>query len=268
MCTVDRNAPIRQPSRERGDARGRGADLGGVVVGEQQHAHEQQSGDGEREGDFLREEGLAARVFQGYARDPRKRRAWSADNLGNVAMREEVRRQLFELAGGWLHGGEESVHRGAEEVRDGSEEVLDGAEEVRDGAGLVLDAGCGTGWWLQTLAHEGVASERLVGVDLLAERVRAARERVPRARFVQGDVRELALEDGSCALVTAVHRVIRYGRARGCRAGPGGGSPRVRPGGGVAVWEPRVWSPTRTRVWSASASCARGLAGTTAMSRS
>ncbi|HET9985612.1 MAG TPA: class I SAM-dependent methyltransferase [Longimicrobiales bacterium] len=43
-------------------------------------------------------------------------------------------------------------------------------------AGLdVLDLGCGTGFWLRELVKWGAAPERLVGVDLLPERVERAR---------------------------------------------------------------------------------------------
>jgi SAM-dependent methyltransferase len=122
-----------------------------------------------------RERERVERVYAGYREDRRRRRAWSAGNAGNAAIREEVIRALLELAPAALAG-----------------------------EGLVLDAGCGTGWWLGRLAQEGVAASRLVGVDLLTERARAARERVPGARVLAGDVRQLPVPAGGCSLVRAV----------------------------------------------------------------
>jgi SAM-dependent methyltransferase len=161
-------------------------------VSEQQHAH----------------------VFRGYRQDPRKQRAWRADNPGNAAMREEVRQRLLELAGTLLHG-----------------------------EGLVFDAGCGTGWWLDALAQAGVPQSRLVGVDLLGERVAAARERVPGARVVVGDVRALPVADGSCALVLLFTVLSAMGGREEVRRALREVRRVLAPGGAVAIWEPRVWSP-------------------------
>lgn len=134
-------------------------------------------------------------------------------------MREEVRLRLLELAGPSLY------------------------EE-----GLVLDAGCGTGWWLDALARGGVPGggvpqSRLVGVDLLEERVAAARERVPGAGVLQGDVRALPVADGSCALVLLFTVLSAMGGREEVRRALGEVRRVLAPGGEVAIWEPRVWSP-------------------------
>lgn len=234
----DLHPALGQSARERGDARGRGAKLGGVVVGEEEDTHglvgvggERVSeragngrgsvvvGEGERVDDE-RERERMERVYAGYRRDPRRRRAWSAQNAGNAAMREEVLRALLELAPGTLAG-----------------------------EGLVLDAGCGTGWWLERLAREGVAPSRLVGVDMLAERVRAARERVPGAHVMEGDVRRLPASAGSCSLVLLFTVLSAMGTPDDVRLALGEARRVLAPGGAVAVWEPRVPTPnphTRT----------------------
>jgi SAM-dependent methyltransferase len=156
------------------------------------------------------------RVYADYRGNPGKRRAWSAANAGNAAIREEVMRTLLELA-----------------------------PRALEGDGLVLDAGCGTGWWLERLARHGVAPSRLLGVDLLAERVRAARERVPGARVVEGDVRRLPLSAGSCSLVVLFTVLSAMGSREDVRSALGEARRMLAHGGAIAIWEPRVWSPNR-----------------------
>jgi SAM-dependent methyltransferase len=194
----DPQPPIGEPARERGDPRRGGAELRGVVVREEQDAQR------------------IARVYEGYRQNPRKRRAWSAANAGNAAMREEVLRALLGLV-----------------------------PQTLTGDGLVLDAGCGGGWWLAALRDRGVASERLLGVELLAERVAAARERLPGARVLAGDVRSLALADGSCALAMLFTVLSAMGSREDVRRALGEVRRVLAPGGAVAVWEPRVWTPNR-----------------------
>lgn len=66
------------------------------------------------------------------------------------------------------------------------------------------ELGCGTGSNLLTLLQLGFAPARLTGVELLPERVRAARERLPTAiRVLEGDARAAAIEAGSQDLVLA-----------------------------------------------------------------
>jgi SAM-dependent methyltransferase len=154
------------------------------------------------------------RVYAGYGEDRRRRRAWSASNAGNAAIREEVLRTLLELAPAALAGD-----------------------------GLVLDAGCGTGWWLERLAQEGVAASRLVGVDLLAERARAARERVPGARVLAGDVRQLPVQAGGCSLVMLFTVLSAMGSREDVRSALGEARRVLARGGTIAIWEPRVWTP-------------------------
>jgi SAM-dependent methyltransferase len=154
------------------------------------------------------------RVYAGYREDRRRRRAWSAGNAGNAAIREEVLRTLLELA-----------------------------PDALAGEGAVLDAGCGTGWWLARLAREGVVPSRLVGADLLAERVRAAGAQVPGARVFVGDVRSLPLPAGSCRLVLLFTVLSAMGSREDVRTALGEARRVVARGGAIAVWEPRVWTP-------------------------
>ncbi len=118
------------------------------------------------------------------------------------------------------------------------------ADEIR-GDGLLLDAGCGTGWWLERLEREGVAPERLAGVELLGERATAAAARVPGAQIAQADIRELPLPDGSCTLVTLFTVLSSMRSAEDVWAALAEALRVLAPGGAVAVWEPR-W-PTVNR---------------------
>jgi SAM-dependent methyltransferase len=170
-------------------------------VGEEEDAHEL-------------ERRRIARVYAGYRENPRRRRAWSAANAGNAAMREEVLRALLELV-----------------------------PETLNGEAQVLDAGCGGGWWLERLARAGIAESRLLGVELLPERVRAARARVPTARVLEGDVRRLPLPPGNCSLVVLFTVLSAMGSREDVRAALAEVRRVLVPGGAVAVWEPRVWSP-------------------------
>jgi SAM-dependent methyltransferase len=173
-------------------------------VGEEQDAH----GGSERE--------RLARVYETYRRDPRKRRAWSAANAGNVAMREEVLDALCAIV-----------------------------PDVLAGEGTLLDAGCGGGWWLAALARRGVAPARLVGVELRDERVRAARELVPGARVIEGDLRALPLADDRATLVLLFTVLSAMGSREDVRLALAEVRRVLARGGAVAIWEPRV--PTANR---------------------
>lgn len=72
-----------------------------------------------------------------------------------------------------------------------------------DGA-RVLDAGCGSGVTAARLTEDGAD---VVGVDLSEEMLERARERVPDARFVQGDLGEALgfLDDGEVDVVVCQH---------------------------------------------------------------
>jgi ubiquinone/menaquinone biosynthesis C-methylase UbiE len=152
-------------------------------------------------------------TYARYARSVRKQRAWRADNVGNQAIKDEVATHLLALAG------------------------------ARLGEGDVLDMGCGTGWWLERMRCAGADPERLHGVDLVPDRVRAAGERLPGARLAIADVRSLPFEAGRFSLVTlllvlsslhdrdAMH--VALDEARRVTAAKGL----------VAVWEPRVANP-------------------------
>jgi SAM-dependent methyltransferase len=117
--------------------------------------------------------------------------------------------------------------------------VLGIARGALEDDGMLLDAGCGTGWWLERLVREGAPVERLIGVELLAERVQAARARVPGVRIERTDSRRLPLADGSCSLVTLFTVLSSMSSSAEVRATLLEIWRVLAPGGVAVVWEPR-----------------------------
>jgi ubiquinone/menaquinone biosynthesis C-methylase UbiE len=145
-----------------------------------------------------------------------RRPDWDASNPGNAAIREELATALLEAASPALREGRE-----------------------------LLDAGCGTGWWLQRLLDAGSAPDRLHGLERDPDRVTAARRRAPGATVVEGDVCALPYEDrrfGAVFLVSVLSSLEPAAATAAVRE-----TWRVlAPGGRLVVWEPRVPTPSRS----------------------
>jgi ubiquinone/menaquinone biosynthesis C-methylase UbiE len=77
--------------------------------------------------------------------------------------------------------------------------ALDDAATPLAGA-RVLDVGCGSGYFLHRLSEYGAGECH--GIDLLASRIEAARERYPSQKWHVGSATELPFADGSFDLVT------------------------------------------------------------------
>jgi SAM-dependent methyltransferase len=73
-----------------------------------------------------------------------------------------------------------------------------------DGTETVADIGCGNGLYLAELARRGHAG-RLLGTDLSAGMLAAARQRVPAAALAVGDAAALPLADGAADVTLAPH---------------------------------------------------------------
>jgi len=72
-------------------------------------------------------------------------------------------------------------------------------------SGLVLDAGCGAGRpLLKTMAER----HSVVGLDISTEQIATARERVPDAGFVQGDLANLSFADNAFDAIASYHAII------------------------------------------------------------
>jgi ubiquinone/menaquinone biosynthesis C-methylase UbiE len=151
-----------------------------------------------------------------YAAGARRPRRWHAANRGNDAILEERRRALAEL------------------LRARGVTGLDRAK--------VLEVGCGRGDGMRMLAALGADAERIVGVDILPERLAEARPRVD-SPLVSSDARALAIRTGSvdvvCVLTTFSSIGTRHDRATAAHE-----IDRVlRPGGRVLWYDVRVLSP-------------------------
>jgi ubiquinone/menaquinone biosynthesis C-methylase UbiE len=95
--------------------------------------------------------------------------------------------------------------------------------------GRALDAACGTG---RHTAHLVETGHEVTGVDGSPEMLELARARVPDARFLEGDLHELPVDDGEfdlavCALALGHCQDLRTPLAELARA--------VRPGGSIVL---------------------------------
>lgn len=122
--------------------------------------------------------------------------------------------------------------------------VLPVREGDLDLAGLeCLDVGCGSGTWIATLVEWGATPSKLRGVDLLEDRILAARAAVPQADFRLGSGWALDVDDRSMDLVCAntVFSSIIDGEARARLASEM--LRVVRPAGAILVYDFRVSHP-------------------------
>jgi SAM-dependent methyltransferase len=155
------------------------------------------------------------RSYGAYRRSRRKARAWRAANRGNLAIRAELWRAMQRAASGPLLG-----------------------------RGDVLDAGCGTGYWLRSLVESGVAPARLHGVDLLPERVAACREALPsEVHLRQADVRRLPYPDQKFELVLMFTVLSSLAGTEDIRRAIGEAKRVARPTGVILIYEPRYRNP-------------------------
>ncbi len=121
-------------------------------------------------------------------------------------------------------------------------------QEVDARGGLVVDLGCGNGWYLRALARR-CGAVRGLGLDGFAEnvahatRLAAAAGLGGRLRFAAGDAHALSLDEPAdiIAMNRALHHMWEAGGdafIRRLRA-------HLRPGGAAVIWEPD-WPADRT----------------------
>ncbi len=117
-----------------------------------------------------------ARAYEGLAE--RAGRRWDPDNRGNRAI---------------LSGRRAATRR-----------LLAEAGLLPLGDRRVLEVGCGSGAELAALLEFGAEPSRLVGIDLLPDRVEAARRNFPELEFRQANAERLEFDSDSFQLVLAI----------------------------------------------------------------
>ncbi|MBU6399642.1 MAG: methyltransferase domain-containing protein [Verrucomicrobia bacterium] len=162
------------------------------------------------------------RVYQDYARRGFGQSKWSPVNRGNLAIQRE--RDLQTRA------------------------VLAGAGFLPLSGKRILEVGCGAGEHLAALQYLGAAPSALVGIDLIPDRLRAARARFPNIAFPRANAEALPFADGAfdlVAVLTVFTSILsRTMRANSCRE-----IQRVlRPGGGVLWYDFRLDNPCNRQV--------------------
>jgi ubiquinone/menaquinone biosynthesis C-methylase UbiE len=115
-------------------------------------------------------------VYREYAVRGFGQSKWSLANRGNQAVRDECRRKLRDLL-------EKTDFFPLERRR-------------------VLDVGCGEGERLAAFEDWGARPENLFGVDLIPDRIRAARKNHPQLNFEPANAEALPFADGGFDLVT------------------------------------------------------------------
>jgi SAM-dependent methyltransferase len=121
-----------------------------------------------------------------------------------------------------------------------------GAFPIADAS--IADIGCGNGQWLLEFLQWGAVAANLRGIDLLADRVAAARERLPGVDLRCGDARNLPWPDKSLDLVTQF-TVFSSIPDIGVQAAVAAEMVRVlRPGGRILWYDCRYSNPSRPGV--------------------
>lgn len=99
----------------------------------------------------------------------------------------------------WLHRGHQLIVQGAERgLLDALRRA--GIDALREHA--VLEVGCGTGQWLRAMVQWGARPSSICGVDMLTDRIVAARSLCARdVSLLVGSAASLPFEDGTFDIV-------------------------------------------------------------------
>ncbi|TME03082.1 MAG: class I SAM-dependent methyltransferase [Chloroflexi bacterium] len=154
-------------------------------------------------------------------------------------------------------------NRGNQEVlaerRTLTRSLLDRGGWIPFGERRVLEVGCGTGSELAWLLTLGAAPDHLTGVDLLPDRITAARYAYPQFEFHVGNAERLDFAESTFDMVMAI-TVFSSILDRSMAAGVASEIVRVlRPGGGLLWYDFRYNSPANVNVRGVTARRVREL---------
>jgi SAM-dependent methyltransferase len=111
----------------------------------------------------------------------------------------------------------------------------------------IIDVGCGNGALLRDLLRLGADAERCHGIDLLPERIDAARAAEPRMTLTAGDASSLPYPDASFDIAlqfTLLSSVLDPSMRRAIASE----TLRVLRPGGVLIWYDFIWNPANRDV--------------------
>jgi SAM-dependent methyltransferase len=162
-----------------------------------------------------------ARAYRGYEEDHASRR-WSLANRGNRAALDERQGAIRQMltAKGWLPLGTRSV----------------------------LEVGTGSGAELARLLELGADPHRLAGVDLLADRVAAAKAAYPELDLRVANAERLDFADGQFDLVLALTLFSSIKDQAMARNVAGEIERVIRPGGALVWYDFRYDNPRNPNV--------------------
>jgi ubiquinone/menaquinone biosynthesis C-methylase UbiE len=72
-----------------------------------------------------------------------------------------------------------------------------------------LDAGCGEGRVINHLIERGMNAEKITGIDVSATLLDKAKQRIPAASYLHGDIRDITLPDNTFDVITS-NMVLEY----------------------------------------------------------
>lgn len=114
----------------------------------------------------------------------------------------EYERRARELPANYYSWGDPANLMTHQDTASGCIRMLDRASLFPLRGQRVADIGCGAGTWLLEFMQWGADPAELCGIDLNADRIAAARQRIPHADLRMGSATELPWPDGSFDLVS------------------------------------------------------------------
>ncbi|PYJ62909.1 MAG: SAM-dependent methyltransferase [Verrucomicrobia bacterium] len=148
-------------------------------------------------------------VYRQYGERGWGKKKWAVTNRGNQAIQQERDRKL--------------------------EQLLQRAGFLPLGNRRILDVGCGTGEILAGFEAWGARPENLFGVDLLAERIRRAKDNFPEMTFQEANAEALPFANGFFDLV-ALFTVFTSIRDHQMARNVSREINRILRSGGAVVW--------------------------------